>query len=154
MAIKRRTTHIQQDIRDVLVASNDALSHADVESRLMVNADRATIFRVLNRMVEDGIAHKIIADDGISYFAMCHSGCNKEQHHDEHSHFRCVQCNKLSCLNDNVSSTLPKNYQLLRANVVITGICPVCHLVSSKQFHSGFCNKKSRPENRSAHASA
>jgi Fur family ferric uptake transcriptional regulator len=126
MAIKRRSTHIQQDIRDVLLNSSDALSHSDVELRLTVNADRATIFRVLNRMVEDGLAHKIISDDGKSYFAACHNGCNKEHHYDEHSHFRCVQCNKLLCLNDKVSNNIPDYYQILHTNIVITGVCPFC----------------------------
>jgi Fur family ferric uptake transcriptional regulator len=126
MGIKRRTTHIQQDIRDLLLKSSDALSQSDVEARISVSADRATIFRVLNRLVEDGFLHKIMSDDGKTYFAVCHNGCQSGHHHDEHSHFRCVQCNKLSCLNDHLSPALPPNYHVLHTNTVITGICPVC----------------------------
>lgn len=126
MTVKRRSTHIQQDIKDIISNSPNALSHSDVEARLSVPADRATVFRVLNRLVEDGYIHKIMSDDGVSFFAMCQNGCSKEHHHDEHSHFRCVQCNKFSCLNDNLTPSLPAQYQIIHTNNLITGICPSC----------------------------
>ncbi len=124
--VKRRNTQIQEHIRAMLQNATEALSHVDIETRLDVPADRATIFRVMNRLVEDGFAHKIMSDDGKSYFAACHNGCEHGHHNDEHSHFRCVQCNRLQCLEDRIKPVLPDNYSLLHANIVLTGVCPQC----------------------------
>jgi Fe2+ or Zn2+ uptake regulation protein len=124
--VKRRKTPIQQEIRDMLEQSDAALNHAEIEARLTVAADRATIFRVVNRMVEDGLAHKIMSDDGVTYFASCHGSCGGGAHHDEHAHFKCIRCNTLSCLSDQLVPKLPANYKMLSANVVIMGICPSC----------------------------
>jgi Fur family ferric uptake transcriptional regulator len=127
MTVKRRNTQIQQSILQLFADKPRALSHTEIENMLDVNADRATIFRVMNRFVEDGIAHKIVSDEGKSYFALCTGKCTNTHHHDNHSHFRCTKCNAMECMHDNVRISLPKGYTLLHSNIVVTGICNNCN---------------------------
>lgn len=124
--MKRRNTYIKEEILGLLSNSKAAMSQADVEEQISVAADRATIFRTLNRFVEDGIAHRIVSDEGKSYFAICHSKCTAGHHHDTHYHFRCTECNRLECMKDTLKVKLPEGYAIKQANVVLTGTCANC----------------------------
>lgn len=126
MALKRRNTEIKEGILHILTGSKGALSQTDVEEQLNVPADRATIFRTLNRFVEDGIAHRIVSEEGKSYFAVCTGKCASGHHHDAHYHFHCLECRKMECMKDEIQVKLPKGYKLMQANVVLTGICAAC----------------------------
>ena len=87
--------------------------------------DRVTIYRVLERLVEEGIIHKIINLDGVVKYAGCHSCSIKHNHN--HIHFSCQKCKSVTCL-DNVQPTfkLPKNYKVSEMNFTLSGLCPQC----------------------------
>ena len=127
MTLKRRNTHIKEEILSILCDSKTALSQTDVEAKIEVAADRATIFRTLNRFVEDGIAHRVVSEEGKSYFAICKGKCTAGHHHDTHYHFRCTECGNMECLKDTLKVSLPKGYSISQANVVISGICAACN---------------------------
>ena len=81
----------------LLESSHSALSQDTLEKKVKGKMDRVTIYRVLNRFCEDGIAYKIVSDEGKYYYALCRS--RKEDHHShEHIHFRCLNCQKVECL--------------------------------------------------------
>ncbi|WP_435524357.1 Fur family transcriptional regulator [Chryseobacterium indoltheticum] len=67
----------------------------------------ATIYRVLNRFCEDGILHRIVAEDGKQYFAVCIK-CDEKKLTDHHFHFRCTQCETIECLPNEVKVFLRK----------------------------------------------
>lgn len=123
--IKKRNTPAKQAILTVLQAANNALCQEEIEQTLSLAVDRVTIYRVLNGFCEDGLVHRIVADDGRQYFALC-LNCSEERHFHDHYHFRCVGCQKLECLHEQVSVALPAGYRLGQVNCILTGYCASC----------------------------
>lgn len=125
--MKRRATSSQEEILDTLKISGSALSHEMIQSSVSASIDRATIYRVLNRFCEDGKVHRIIADDGKQYFAICEKcGAKKEVHSHNHIHFRCLGCGKVECLKQDLTVPLPKGYKAVMHNLIIAGYCKNC----------------------------
>ncbi|KIX21552.1 transcriptional regulator [Flavobacterium sp. 316] len=123
--MKRRNTKSKQDVLDILKDSGSALNHEMIQSELSTKTDRATIYRILNQFCNDGIVHKIVADDGKQYFALC-LDCSEKQHKHNHLHFRCLECGKVECLKKEITISLPKNYTLENFNGLISGKCNKC----------------------------
>lgn len=123
--IKRRNTPAKAAILELLGKTGKALSQDSIEQQMETAMDRATIYRVLNRFCDDGEVHKIIAEDGKQYFALCIK-CGEKQTTYDHFHFRCTQCQTVECLSTPVQFALPQGYQLENVNCVLTGICSDC----------------------------
>ncbi|WP_372937659.1 Fur family transcriptional regulator [Seonamhaeicola sp.] len=122
--MKRRNTPTKKAVLSVLTETGKAMSQDAIEQRISIDINRATIYRVLNRFCEDGILHKIVAENGKQYFALYHD-CN-EQHNHDHFHFRCTKCETMECLPVEVNIAIPKEYQVESMNCVITGVCKDC----------------------------
>lgn len=123
--MKRRNTGSKQAIFDILNSSKVALSQDDIEHQVKGSMDRVTIYRVLNSFREDGYVHKILSDDGKCYFAIC-VNCEEQKHHHNHFHFRCLKCQKVECLKEEVNIKIPKGYTLENVNCLLTGYCKKC----------------------------
>ncbi|MDR7127901.1 Fur family ferric uptake transcriptional regulator [Algoriphagus sp. 4150] len=123
--MKRRNTITQEAVLSVLTKTRRAMSQDAIVKQMNVDADRATVYRILNRFCEDEIAHKIVADDGKQYFAVCMK-CDEKTIADNHFHFRCTKCETIECLPVLVEFSLPKNYSVQRMNCVLIGVCKDC----------------------------
>lgn len=123
--IKRRNTATKEAVLAVLMSRGKAMSQESIISKIDVEADRATIYRILNRFCEDEIAHKIVADDGKQYFAVAQNFPNHSLPKN-HFHFRCTQCESIECLSAQVEFSLPKGYNVQQTNCVLIGICKDC----------------------------
>lgn len=121
----RRSTPTKKAIIAVLNASKRAMSSDAIEQKIEIEIDRATIYRVLNQFCEDGIVHKIVADDGKQYFAVCQK-CDQQQLPDHHFHFRCTKCQTIECLPVMVNFSLPEHYNVHNVNCILTGVCANC----------------------------
>ncbi|EDM43393.1 putative transcription regulator [unidentified eubacterium SCB49] len=124
--MNRRNTPTKEAVLDLLINSRKALSQDAIERQLDIKINRATIYRVLNRFCEDNIAHKIVAEDGKQYFAICKKCENQPEIIDHHFHFRCLICESIECLQVPVSYSLPNGYKVQNTNCVLTGICNEC----------------------------
>jgi len=123
--MKRRNTPAKQAVLNLLNASETALSQEDIEREVNGAMDRVTVYRVLNSFCEDGLVHKIISDDGKYYYALCHD-CHNEHHHHDHFHFRCMKCEKVECLKEEVTFKVPRGYKVENVNCLLTGYCKAC----------------------------
>lgn len=123
--MKRRNTPAKEAVLDLLISTGKAMSRDAIEQKINVEIDRATIYRVLNRFCEDGLVHKIVADDGKQYFAVCMK-CDEKKLADNHFHFRCTSCQTIECLPEAVHFSVPNGYNVESVNCVLTGICPQC----------------------------
>ncbi|MEE9361386.1 MAG: transcriptional repressor [Cellulophaga sp.] len=123
--MKRRNTATKEAVLSVLNSSGKAMSQGAIEKKIDVDINRATIYRVLNRYCEDGVLHRIVADDGRQYFALCIK-CDENQQPLHHFHFRCKNCETIECLPVPVNFSLPNNYQVEEVNCVLTGTCKDC----------------------------
>lgn len=123
--MKRRNTASKEAVLSVLTNSKKAMSQDAIMQHIEVDADRATIYRVLNRFVEDEVIHKIVADDGKQYFAMCVK-CDEMTVPDNHFHFRCIKCETIECMPSMVNFSVPEGYNVKRINCVLIGVCKDC----------------------------
>lgn len=123
--MKRRTTPSKEAVLSVLTRTGKAMSQDAIERKIDVDMDRATIYRILNRYCDDGLVHKIVADDGKQYFAVCLK-CDKKKLPDNHFHFRCTNCQTIECLPALVQFSVPKGYQVEKLNCVLVGVCKEC----------------------------
>lgn len=123
--MSKRKTKTKELILDALKHSGKAVSHEMLQSELGDQADRATIYRALNSFCEDGIAHRIVGDDGKQYFAIC-LNCSEKKHKHSHFHFRCLSCGKVECLSEEISLKVPQGYTVENFNGFISGHCSQC----------------------------
>ncbi len=123
--MKRRNTASKQEILNIFKSSNTALSHEMIQSEIIEKTDRATIYRIINRFLEDGLIHRIISDDGKQYFALC-IDCEEKKHKHNHFHFRCTSCGTVECLDAKIKVSLPEGYTAAHFNGFISGECKRC----------------------------
>ena len=123
--MNRRNTPAKEAVLKLLSGSKKALSQDAIEKQLDIAINRATIYRVLNRFCEDSLVHKIVAEDGKQYFAICKK-CDNDEKMIDHFHFRCVRCDTIECLQIPVEYTTPKGYSVSSANCILTGTCSNC----------------------------
>ena len=122
----RRNTPAKEAVLNLLTHKAKAMSQDSIEKNINIDIDRATIYRVLNRFCEDGILHRIVAEDGKQYFAVCIK-CNEKKLADHHFHFRCTKCETIECLPIEVQFFLEKVYSLESVNCILTGVCKDCN---------------------------
>ncbi|WP_225035625.1 Fur family transcriptional regulator [Winogradskyella sp. SM1960] len=123
--MKRRQTPTKSAVLDVLTKAGKAMSQDAIEQEIPIDINRATIYRVLNRFCDDGILHKVIAEDGKQYFALC-DRCDDTHKQHQHYHFKCTVCETLECLPSEVSFSIPQGYVVQNVNCVLTGVCKNC----------------------------
>jgi Fur family ferric uptake transcriptional regulator len=123
--VKRRNTPAKEAVLSVLSNTGKAMSQQAIEKQLAVDIDPVTIYRILNRFCEDGMLHKIVAEDGKQYFALCFD-CKEREKATSHFHFRCKNCELMECLNEPVHFSIPKGYEVEGVNCVLTGVCKQC----------------------------
>jgi len=123
--MRRRNTASKEAVLDLLTKTGKAMSRDAIEQKINLEIDRATIYRVLNRFCEDGVLHKVVAEDGKQYFAVCMK-CDENSFTDNHFHFRCNNCQTLECLPEAVHFSVPNGYNVENVNCVLTGICKDC----------------------------
>jgi Fur family transcriptional regulator, ferric uptake regulator len=124
--MKRRNTATQEAVLAVLTSKRRAMSQDAIVKQMEIEADRATVYRILNRFCEDEIVHKIVADDGKQYFAVCVKCDDMPVVPGNHFHFRCTKCETIECLPTLVKFSIPKAYQVQHMNCVLVGICKEC----------------------------
>ena len=122
-----RNTVAKTEIQRLVETSEVALSHADIQTALNGLCDRVTIYRVLDRLVEDGNIHKVVNVDGVVRYAGCHTCEEGHDHHHNHVHFSCNNCKSVTCLDDVVPLfKLPRKYKVKEVNFTVSGLCPAC----------------------------
>ncbi|WP_288459021.1 transcriptional repressor [uncultured Chryseobacterium sp.] len=128
-----RSTQAKTEILKLITESDHALSHADIQLKLGNLCNRVTIYRVLERLEEEGSVHRIVNVDGVVNFAKCR-GCS-EIHHHNHLHFNCEKCKSVTCIENVVPDIrLPENFIINQYNFLVSGICEDC---SKKEMEKG-----------------
>lgn len=123
---KSRNTAAKSKILGIINDSKTALSHSEIHEVLSDFCDRVTIYRVLERLIEENAIHKIVTGEGGIKYAACHE-CSSVEHHHNHVHFSCDQCSSVTCIEEvEPSFKLPQNYKVREVNFIVSGICPNC----------------------------
>lgn len=124
-----KNTKPRQLVEQSLRASATALSQPELQQILAGKCDRVTIYRVLERLEQEGVIHRIMNKDGVMKYATCQSACTQGHHLDSHVHFSCQKCNEVVCLDQPVPSlSTPEGFIIHQVNVLIEGLCPKCRV--------------------------
>ena len=124
--IGARATPARIRVLQLLRSTPGALSHNQIEQALGESAvDRVTLYRVLDWLVESGLAHKNADANRVFRFSVA-----AESEHAAHVHFRCDSCGKVFCLDQAPPSppAMPDGFSLLRADFDLHGCCANCGL--------------------------
>lgn len=129
---KSRNTAARTHIQELLQQSDFALSQTEIYGLSEEICDRVTTYRVLDRLLSDGVVHKAVGLDGVVKYAACRTCSHEEEGHNhlhrhDHVHFNCENCGQVTCLENVVPEIkLPRKYKIREANFTVAGICPEC----------------------------
>ena len=121
-----RVTRPRIGVLAILLDAPRALTHHEVETRMRhsLTVDRVTVYRVLEWLVANGLAHRIAGDDRVWRFNAAESG-----HADAHAHFECNVCRRVVCLEEMPTPRrvpLPAGYRPQQVAVTVKGLCATC----------------------------
>ena len=107
------------------------MTHQEITDALAdaLPVDRVTIYRVLEWLVEQGLAHRIAQDDRVWRFSVSRQPNPHARSDHQHAHFSCKQCGQTFCLDDvpaKVAVKLPAGYQSEEVELTIRGVCEHC----------------------------
>jgi len=124
MGVIRKTKAVEV-LLDTFNTSSAAISAKKLISDLGSTFNKTTIYRVLDKLEDDGILHSFLGKEGHKWYAKCNN-CSSDEHKDLHPHFQCLSCGKVDCLP--VSVTLPKipNRKIEVSQLLIQGKCEQC----------------------------
>ena len=129
-----RVTGARVKVLAVLMEAGGALAHTDVQRRLEGAEapellDRVTLYRVLEWLVEAGLAHRVSGPDRVWRFSA--QGAPHEPH-GQHGHFKCRRCERMFCmkastgLGRTVRAMLPDGFAGDGIELTVLGLCADC----------------------------
>ncbi|MEO8040421.1 MAG: transcriptional repressor [Betaproteobacteria bacterium] len=121
-----RVTNARIEILATLLKAEGALSHGEIEGRLSQASgiDRVTVYRVLDWLTTQSLAHKISGDDRVWRF---NAAPATNEHN--HAHFKCTCCQNVICLDDlgsGYTPVLPAGFTPQSVDLTIKGLCAEC----------------------------
>jgi Fur family ferric uptake transcriptional regulator len=119
-----RVTPARLAVLAVLHGARRALSHHEIEATLGTGRtlDRVTLYRVLDWLVAQDLAHRVVGLDRIGRYSPARGA------HDRHAHFQCNGCGTVICLAKKAPRRvqLPRGFRSERVAVTVEGRCAEC----------------------------
>ncbi|MBE9608116.1 Fur family transcriptional regulator [Chitinilyticum piscinae] len=118
-----RCTAMRVSVLAILLASPRPLSHPDILAALGDGIDRVTVYRVLDWLTEQALAHKLAGDDRVWRFAAAAATPHR------HAHFHCSHCGRFFCLEQMSTELpvfLPAGFRAQQLEITIKGLCADC----------------------------
>lgn len=122
-----RLTSIREQVLEVFIQRNEAVSQSDIEE-VLGPVDRITLYRTLRAFEEKGLIHRAIDGTEKLKFALCHSGCSPVAHQDHHAHLHCARCGRTICLDGVQAPDLVRvpGFEVTASFLVFQGVCEAC----------------------------
>ena len=110
-------------------AYDSAMPYSAIQ-KAMKSIDRVTLYRTLETLVGQGIIHKAHQENNETYYAICGKKCSKGEHDYDHIHFKCIECNSVTCeqLSKKVKISIP-DFEIQQMSIHLQGVCSSCKLV-------------------------
>ncbi|MDN3620658.1 transcriptional repressor [Polaribacter undariae] len=124
MGIIRKTKAVEVLLNE-FKNSSVAISAKMLINQLDTEFNKTTIYRILDKLEDDGILHSFLGKDGLKWYAKC-TGCSATEHKDVHPHFQCLSCGKVDCLSVKVVIPKIENREIAFSQVLIQGKCEEC----------------------------
>ena len=104
---------------------NSAISAVELVESTEAEMNKTTIYRILDKLEENGVVHSFLGKDGIKWFAKC-SGCSSQEHYDLHPHFQCRKCGRAFCLPMDLDLPDLPEHEIDTARLLLLGECQDC----------------------------
>ena len=124
MGVLRKTKHLEH-VLQAFRQSSDALSAGMLVDALANEINKSTVYRMLQKLEDDGVIHSFLTMDQIRFYALC-KGCSSGRHVDTHAHFQCTSCKRVSCVSEEIVLPTPGRARITSAQVLLTGQCESC----------------------------
>lgn len=125
MAIIRKTKSLLQ-ILEVFEKSQEAITTSELCDSLKSSMNKSTIYRLLDRLQEEGIVHSFLDNTGMKWYAKC-QGCDNHTHYDVHPHFQCQTCGKVECVDIKINLPIVPDKTVEGTHFLIFGRCELCN---------------------------
>tara|TARA_B100001142_G_scaffold121754_1_gene123694 strand:- start:1279 stop:1659 length:381 start_codon:yes stop_codon:yes gene_type:complete len=124
MGIKRKTQAVSL-ILDEFSKGSNAISAIELIKRLNKKINKTTVYRLLDKLQDDGLLHCFLDFNGVKWFAKCKC-CSKTKHQDLHPHFQCTDCGSVDCLEINITIPEIPNRKIINSHLLVLGKCDLC----------------------------
>ena len=125
MGIIRKTKSVEVLLNE-FNNSSSAISATKLINKLNSRFNKTTIYRVLDKLEDDGILHSFLGKNGLKWYAKCNNRCSPDYHNDIHPHFQCLDCGKVDCLSFNIKMPEIPNRLIKFSQLLIQGKCEEC----------------------------
>jgi Fur family ferric uptake transcriptional regulator len=135
-----RVTQPRVAILACLIDAAEPLTHQAVIDRLPADGevDRVTVYRVLDWLVEQGVAQKRAGNDRVFRFTLVEHVAARAEVHRQHSHFHCTRCDRTFCLasaGKSVAPKVPSGFAVEHVELTVNGVCAECGKARSDADH-------------------
>jgi len=124
VGIIRKTKSVRA-ILDQFKKADTAISVVDMVDRVGQDMNKTTVYRILERLEDEGSLHSFMGGDGNRWYAKC-KGCSSHEHQDTHPHFQCKDCGKTECLTLDISIPSLPGHKVESASLLLVGQCQEC----------------------------
>lgn len=124
MGVVRKTKSLKS-ILGVFENSEQAFSSIELIEKFKNSMNKTTVYRILERLEDDGILHSFKGEGGLQWYAKC-KGCTSEEHSDVHPHFQCRECGKTKCIDADIQIPKVSNHSIEKAEFLLVGTCEGC----------------------------
>ena len=125
VGIIRKTKSLAR-VLDTFQKSDAAISVVQLTDNMKHHMNKTTVYRILDRLKQEGIVHSFHGKDGLKWYAKC-SDHSSHQNTDTHPHFHCNHCGAVECLPIDIQIPDIPNLQISSAEVILAGICSKCN---------------------------
>lgn len=106
---------------------NSAMPYSAIQLALK-SIDRVTLYRTLESLKMQGVIHMAFQENNETYYAICGTNCGKNHHYHDHIHFKCVQCDAVTCEKSSTNiDILIQDYDIHKVSIHVEGICKLCN---------------------------
>jgi len=121
-----KATPLRLNFLSALHDFGKAMPYPEIQNALSP-IDRVTLYRTIESLTSKGVIHKAYQEGNISYYAVCDHHCSSEEHQHNHLHFKCVECESVTCEPSatDLKVKLP-GYQIQQISIAVEGVCKAC----------------------------
>jgi Fur family ferric uptake transcriptional regulator len=124
MGVVRKTKSVNL-LLNAFEQSESALSVVQLVDNLSDHMNKTTVYRILDRLEQEGMVHSFYGKDGLKWYAKC-SQCTSHEHSGHHPHLQCKDCGVVELVPVEIPIPNIPNIQIDSAEIMFTGTCSNC----------------------------
>ena len=126
MGIVRKTKSVKAVLKE-FEQYKTALSSRELVERLHLQMNKSTVYRILERLEDEGILHSFTGQDNLTWYALNQdNNCSHDDQLNAHPHFQCRDCGKTECLPISIPIPEVPKHSIESISFLLVGRCGDC----------------------------